>query len=95
MWCEGKKTNKPKNIRIFISLQFKQFWLLSMTKIFYILQIQSSQMITFSQKKKKKKMKNEKWKNKTKCYGPCQVIGLLKCINFAFKIIITLEYIER
>jgi len=75
VWCERKKIDKPRNIKISISLQFKQFWLLSMTKILYILQIQSSLMISFSQKN----LNNNNYK--TKCYGPCQVISLLKCTN--------------
>ena len=58
MWKEKKQTNQ-KNIKIIVSLQFKQFWLLSITKILYILQIQSSLMILFPQKNPKKK-KNTK-----------------------------------
>ena len=48
MWCEGKKIDKPKKHKV-----HKQFWLLSMTKIFYILQIQSSLVISFPQKNNK------------------------------------------
>ena len=54
---KGKKT-QPKNIKISISLQSWQLWLLSMTEIIYILQIQSALMIIPIKEQEKKKRKN-------------------------------------